>query len=182
MIINDYDIVTVADYGHGLITPKIVKILQQKSKFLAVNTQINSFNIGFQTISKYNKVNYICVHEGELRHDYRNRSDTIEELISSLSKRLSSDYILITLGSVGSLAFDNNNFIRCPAYATEVLDRTGAGDTMLAITSLCYAAGIPNDLTLFIGNLAASEMVATIGTGMKLNKTKLLKSIESIIK
>ena len=62
------------------------------------------------------------------------------------------------------------------------MDRIGAGDTLLAITSLCFAAGIPKDLTLFIGNLAAAEMVASIGTGMKLNKINLLKSIESLLK
>jgi len=180
--IRDYDVVIVADYGHGLISPKIVNILEEGSKFLAVNTQINSFNIGYHTISKYKKANYVCVHEGELRHDYRNRSDKIEYLIRNLSDRIKSDFILVTQGTVGSLAFDNRNFTSCPAYATEVVDRIGAGDTLLAITSLCFAAGIPKDLTLFIGNLAAAEMISSIGTGMKLNKINLLKSIESLLK
>ena len=38
------------------------------------------------------------------------------------------------------------------------------------------------DLTLFIGNIAAAEMIASVGTGMKLNKINLLKSIESMLK
>ena len=180
--ISEYDVVIVADYGHGLITPKIVNLLEDKSNFLAVNTQINSFNIGYHTISKFKNVNYVCVHEGELRHDYRNRSDTIEHLIRSLSNRIRSDFILVTQGAKGSLAFDNSNCTSCPTYATEVVDRIGAGDTLLAITSLCFAAGIPKDLTLFIGNLVAAEMIASIGTGMKLNKINLLKSIESLLK
>ena len=82
----------------------------------------------------------------------------------------------------GSLTFDNSDYTNRPAYATEIVDRIGAGDTLLAITSLCVAAGIPIDLTLFIGNLAAAEMVASIGTGMKLNKINLLKSIQSFLK
>ena len=180
--IREYDVVVVADYGHGLITPKIVNLLEDKSNFLAVNTQINSFNIGYHTISKYKKANYVCVHEGELRHDYRNRSDNIDHLIRNLFVRIRSDFILVTQGVKGSLAFANGNFTSCPAFATEVVDRIGAGDTLLAITSLCFAAGIPKDLTLFIGNLAAAEMVASIGTGMKLNKINLLKSIESLLK
>ena len=180
--IREYDVVIVTDYGHGLITPKIVNLLEDKSNFLAVNTQINSFNIGYHTISKYKNVNYVCVHEGELRHDYRNRSDTIEYLIRNLSNRIKSDFILVTQGAEGSLAFDNSNYESCPPYATEIVDRIGAGDSLLAITSLCFAAGIPKDLTLFIGNLAAAEMVASVGTGMKLNKINLLKSIESLLK
>ena len=122
------------------------------------------------------------MHEGELRHDYRNRIDTLEHLIRNLSNQIRSDYILITQGTKGSLAFDNTEFTNCPAYAINVVDRVGAGDTLFAITSLCFAAGIPTDLTLFIGNLAAAEMVASIGTGMKLNKINLLKSIESLLK
>jgi len=180
--IGGYDIVTVVDYGHGLITPKIVNLLEERSNYLAVNTQLNSFNVGFHTISKYKKVNYICVHEGELRHDYRNRSDTIEHLIKNLSSRIKSEVIVITQGTKGSLALNNSEFTHCPAYATKILDRIGAGDTLLAITSLCFVAGIPADLTLFIGNIAAAESIASVGTGMKLNKINLLKSIESMLK
>ena len=178
----EYDVVTVVDYGHGLITPKIVKFLEDKSKYLAVNTQLNSFNIGYHTISKYKNVDYVCVHEGELRHDYRNRSDTIEDLIKTHSDRIQAEIIVITQGTKGSLAFNNGKFTNCPAYATNVVDRVGAGDTLLAITSLCFAAGIPTDLTLFIGNLAAAEMVASMGTGIKLSKINLLKSIQSLLK
>ena len=180
--IADYDAVIVSDYGHGLVTPKIVKLLEKKSEFLAVNTQLNASNIGYHTISKYGQANYVCVHEGELRHDYRNRTDTVEHLTIDLSKRIKSDVIVITQGNKGSLAFENNRLTSCPAYARKVVDRVGAGDTLLAITSLCFAAGIPTDLTLFIGNLAAAEMVASIGTGTKLSKVDLLKSIESLLK
>jgi rfaE bifunctional protein kinase chain/domain/rfaE bifunctional protein nucleotidyltransferase chain/domain len=180
--IADYDVVTVVDYGHGLITPEIVKFLEKKSNYLGVNTQLNSFNMGYHTISKYKNVNYVCVHEGELRHDYRNRSDTVEYLLQNLSNRVKSNVIVVTKGTKGSLAFDNNEFTTCPAFAINVVDRIGAGDTLLAITSLCFAAGIPPDLTLFIGSLAAAEMVGAIGTGIKLNKIDLLKSIESLLK
>ena len=122
------------------------------------------------------------MHEGELRHDYRNRSDTVNSLIKNLSERVRSDNILITQGKKGSLAFNNDEFVSCPAYALNVVDRIGAGDTLLAITSLCFSIGIPTDLTLFIGNLAAAEMVASVGTGMRLSKTNLLKGIRSLLK
>ena len=99
-----------------------------------------------------------------------------------ISDRIKSEIIVITQGTKGSLAFDNNDFIYCPAYATKIVDRIGAGDTLLAITSLCLVVGIPTDLTLFIGNIVAAEMVGSVGTGMKLNKINLLKSIETFLK
>ena len=176
-----FDLVITVDYGHGLITPRIVELLQEKSKYLAVNTQLNSFNNEYHTISKYNKVNYVCVHEGELRHNYRNRTDTIEHLIENLSRNIKSDTIVITRGENGSLGY-NHTFTTCPAFATKVVDRIGAGDILLAITSLCLAANIPIDLVLLLGNISAAQMVASIGTGMKLNKVDFLKSILTLIK
>ena len=82
------DVVITADYGHGLITPKIVKHIEQKSRFLAVNTQLNASNISYHSISKYHSANYICIHEGELRHDYRNRTDSLENLVIDLSEKI----------------------------------------------------------------------------------------------
>lgn len=180
--IEDYDLVIVVDYGHGLITPKVVSLLEEKSTYLAINTQLNSSNVGYHSVSKYHSADYVCIHEGELRHDYRNRNDTLEHLVRDLSKRIDSDSILITRGNKGSVCYDNFEFTYCPAYAIDVIDRVGAGDTLFAITALCLKAQIPKDLTLLIGNLAAGEMVASIGTGMKLNKINLLKRIESLLK
>ena len=181
-IIGQYDVVIAVDYGHGLLTPKIINQIENKSNYLALNTQMNSFNMGHHRLSKYCNVNYVCVHEGELRDDYRDHKDNIENLTKNLSKRTNAEVIVITQGNKGSMAYDNNGVINCPAYADKVVDRIGAGDTLLAITSLCFAVGMPKDLTLLIGNLAAAKMVESIGTGMKLSKTNILKSIQSLLK
>jgi hypothetical protein len=74
---------------------------------LAINTQLNSSNVGYHSVSKYNSADYVCIHEGELRHDYRNRYDTLEHLVRDLSKRTDSDSILITRGNKGSVCYDN---------------------------------------------------------------------------
>ena len=180
--ISEYDLVIVVDYDHGLITPKIVETLEKGSRYLAVNTQLNSFNIGYHTISKYSNAHYVCVHEGELRHDYRNRHDTIEKLIKKLTERIKADAITVTLGKDGCLVCKDGKFLKAPAFAGKVVDRVGAGDTLLAITALCFAAGVPEDLTILLGSLAAAETIATYGMGSKLSKVNILKAIEALIK
>tara|TARA_B100000315_G_scaffold146920_1_gene135880 strand:- start:422 stop:1942 length:1521 start_codon:yes stop_codon:yes gene_type:complete len=180
--IGDFDIVIVVDYGHGLITPRIVDTLEKYSKYLAVNTQLNSFNMGYHTISKYKNADYVCVHEGELRHDYRNRHDTFEHLTKQLANRIKSQVITITRGNAGSILYKDGKFLESPAFSGKVVDRVGAGDTLLAITALCFVTGVPEDLTLFLGNLAAAETVASIGTGNKLNKVNLLKAVQALMK
>ena len=54
---------------------------------MAINTQLNSANFGFHTISKYHKANIVCVHEGEIRQDLRSPDKNIEELAIELSKK-----------------------------------------------------------------------------------------------
>src|SRR3989338_1444855 len=57
--LKDFDMVLVADFGHGFITPKIVTTLCKKASFLAVNVQTNSANMGFNLITKFPRADYI---------------------------------------------------------------------------------------------------------------------------
>ena len=45
-LINHTDLILVADYDHGLITKNILKILSDSKKFLVINSQLNSTNVG----------------------------------------------------------------------------------------------------------------------------------------
>ena len=54
-VIRDYDLVLVSDFGHGLIGPPMMKILCKEGHLLAVNTQTNSSNLGFNLITKYGR-------------------------------------------------------------------------------------------------------------------------------
>lgn len=178
--INDFDLVLVVDYGHGLISSKIVSFLENKSKFLAINTQLNSFNASFHSISKYKKADYVCVHSRELRHDYRNRDDSEEKLMDQLYKKMGLTNLSITLGNKGSMMLKNGVYSECPAFAGKIVDRVGAGDTFLAITSLCVAKNMPEHVSLFLGNLSAAESVASMGTGNISKKINLLKSVKAL--
>lgn len=179
--ISDVDLVLVADYGHGLITPNVVNYIQEYSPFLAVNTQINSSNIGFHTISKYARADFVCIHEGELRHDYRSRTCPEEELIENLYTKMNCRSIIITQGKKGAIGYSKETgFVQCPAFAARIIDRVGAGDSVLAITSLCLTVDLPLQSTLLIGNLAGAQSVATIGNKHGIDKTILQKSLKSL--
>ena len=44
--------VIVSDYGHGLISKKSAQIICKKSKYLAVNAQLNASNVGFHSMKE----------------------------------------------------------------------------------------------------------------------------------
>ncbi|MFC2070299.1 PfkB family carbohydrate kinase, partial [Chloroflexota bacterium] len=88
-----------------------------------------------------------------------------------------------TEGDRGALSYNGREgFVDCPAFSARVVDKIGAGDSLFAITSLCYAVGMPTDLTLLIGNLAAAGVVATIGNSKSVNKVELLKALDTVLK
>jgi rfaE bifunctional protein kinase chain/domain len=178
LLLPDCDLVIVTDYGHGLITPKIVDLLAKHSPFLAVNTQINASNIGFHTISRYPHADFVCIHEGELRMNYRSRSDNVEDLVLDLSKRLDCKSILITRGAHGTMTYtQDDGFSTCPAFAIKVVDRIGAGDAVFAICSLLAAQKAPSEVINFVGNMVGSQAVMVVGNQRSINKSQLFNAI-----
>tara|TARA_B100000686_G_C16717735_1_gene933076 strand:- start:60 stop:1580 length:1521 start_codon:yes stop_codon:yes gene_type:complete len=182
--IKNYDMVVVSDYGHGLITKNIAKILCKHSKFLALNAQANSANIGYHTIQKYKNVDCVVMNEQELRHELRNKNEKIEILARQLTKILNIKNLIVTRGSEGAFLYNskNNDLIYCPAFASKVVDKVGAGDAMLSIISLLLKLKFKNLLSLFLGSLAGALSVEELSNKTPLNKVRLFKYMQHIIK
>jgi rfaE bifunctional protein kinase chain/domain len=182
-LLPECDVVIVADYGHGLMTQRVIDVLCRKARFLSVNTQINAANNGYHTISRYPRADYICLHEGEVRLDQRDRFGKLDDLVVNLSKRLDTRLVMVTQGKHGSLLYSRNDgFSHCPAFAVKIVDRVGAGDSVLAISSLCVARSLPTDLIGFISNMVGAQAVAIVGNRSSIDKNKLLHGIEAILK
>ena len=173
----------VADYGHGLISHKAVRILERDVPFVAINTQINAANIGFHAISKYAHADHICIHEGELRLDQRNKSEDLKNLTLNLSKRMNCPSIMVTRGKNGSLLYRRGaGFHECPAFAMEVVDRVGAGDAILALTSAMAYQNVPPEIMNFVANMIGAEAVTIRGNERSVDRIKLLKGITALLK
>jgi rfaE bifunctional protein kinase chain/domain len=182
-LLPEVDVAIVADYGHGLITPKVIEVLCSQSRFLAVNTQINAANNGYHTISRYPRADYVCVHEGEIRLDQRDRWSDLRSLVTALSKRLRCRQVMVTQGKHGTLLYsEKEGFSYCPAFAMKIVDRVGAGDSVLAVSSLCAAQALPAELTGFIANMVGAQAVTIVGNRSAIDKKELLMGIEVVLK
>ena len=88
--INKNDIIIVADYGHGIITEKIRKLILSQHNKLFLNTQINSFNRGYHTVFKYKKINTLVINDSELRYEIGDKNSSIlifDESTSALDEK-----------------------------------------------------------------------------------------------
>lgn len=177
------DVVIAADFGHGLIGPSTVSELATRAPFLAVNTQVNAANLGYHAISKYPRASYVCIHEGEMRLDRRDRSSSVPDLMVDLTQRLRADTIIVTLGKKGLISYrTGGGFSTCPAFSVKVVDLIGSGDAVFAVTALCVAKDVPQDVTGFIGNLIGAQAVTIVGNSAAVDRVQLLKSVEALMK
>lgn len=182
--VKNYDLVLVLDYGHGFFTPALRKFLCSIPQFLAVNAQTNTANLGFNPITKYQKADYFCLDDKELRLAYQDNSSDINQLIKRLSKRLTSGAVTVTRGHLGATTYDPKNhvFFEAPVLSQKIVDTTGAGDAFLALTAPCVAREFPLDLVPFIGNAAGALAVGILGNRSSIEAEPFFKFITALLK
>lgn len=182
-ILPQYDLVIVNDYGHGFFDKNIIAKLGEKAKFLAVNTQTNSANTGFNLITKYPRADYVCIDEVEARLAIHQKDSDISEVISQILKMVDAQKLVITRGHFGSVACDKQEKIcQIPVLSTRVVDRVGAGDAFLAISSPCAARGVPPEAVAFIGNVVGAIHITVVGNKSSVKPEQVYKFIQTLFK
>ena len=182
--ITKFDIILVADYGHGIITEKIRKLILKNGHKVFLNTQINSFNRGYHTVFKYKKINTLVINENELRYELRDKHTEISKLAKVLSKKISVKNIVVTRGIYGSVLINtkNNLVISCPAFYQNNIDTVGAGDTFFGICSLAMGSKVESKISMFLGAISAGFAVEQIGNKFYYNFQTLKKHLTHIFK
>jgi rfaE bifunctional protein kinase chain/domain/rfaE bifunctional protein nucleotidyltransferase chain/domain len=182
-IIRMFDLVIVSDFGHGFLTDKLAKAICSKAKFLAVNTQTNGANMGFNYITKYSNVDYTAVDELEIRYAAHDKAGELSRVMKEVAAKIKCKNMIITRGSNGALGLtDRNRLISAPALATNVIDPVGAGDAFLAFTAPLVAKGVPQELVVFVGNAVGALAVQIICNREPVDPVDLKKFITTILK
>ncbi|MFH1309975.1 MAG: PfkB family carbohydrate kinase [Candidatus Omnitrophota bacterium] len=182
-IIHSYDLVIVSDFGHGFLTDNLAKMICKEAKFLAVNTQTNSANMGFNFITRYSNVDFTALDELEIRYAAHNKTGELGKIMERVVKEIKCGNLIITRGSNGALSIINKKeFLTAPALATNVIDSVGAGDAFFAFTAPLAAVGVPQDLIMFIGNAVGALAVQIICNREPVDVIDLKKFIATILK
>ena len=151
---------------------------------MSLNAQVNASNIGYHTMDKYKKVDCVIINENELRHELRDKHKTVKVLMNKLAKKVNFKNLVVTKGRDGAILYNKKSkkYYECPAFASKVVDKIGSGDAMLAILSICLRRGFEQNFSLLLGSLAAAQSVETIGNKIPVEKNKILKTIQHLIK
>ena len=182
--LRNFDMVIIPDFGHGFVTDKMIRILDEKSKYMAVNTQVNSGNRGYHVISRYSRADFVSLNEPELRLATHNRYDLVDNLAEQIGQAINAKHVSITRGTNGAimLSRDKNEIHRAPVLSTKVIDRIGAGDAFLSLAGICLGGGLPSELATFVASAAAAIDVQIVCNRDPINPVDLYKYITTLLK
>lgn len=175
-----YDLVIVSDFGHGFINDRIRRTLEGTAKFLAVNSQTNSANWGYNYITKYKKTDFVTINEHEVRLPLGMRFEGVDKLVEGAKKQLGLKNFLITHGKYGCTYTNNGSTFRAPVLTRSVKDTIGSGDALFSLASLLNYCGVDDELLPFLANCAGGMAAKVIGNKESMTHENLLGFIQEI--
>jgi bifunctional ADP-heptose synthase (sugar kinase/adenylyltransferase) len=179
---DEFDMILVSDFGNGFINSEIIQALAETKSFLAVNVQINSGNRGYNVVTHYPRADYISLNEGELRLTAHDKHGELKLIVERVCANLSCKDMAVTRGVHGVLVYSREHgYLEIPALTQQAIDRVGAGDCYLAISSLCLANRVPFDVAAFIGSAAAAVDVQIVGNKESVGKVALSKYLNTLM-
>jgi rfaE bifunctional protein nucleotidyltransferase chain/domain len=181
---EQFDLVVVTDFGHGLITPSLIATLERSAPFLAVNAQSNSANLGYNLITRYARADFICIDAPEARLAVADKRADVADIVSDmLPQKIRCPKFVVTHGRHGCVGHEEGREpVQVPAFTGTVVDTVGAGDAFFAVTAPLAAAGGTVDQLSFIGNAAGAIKVGIVGHRQSVEKVPLVKFLTTLLK
>lgn len=150
------DVVILEDYNKGVLTSdnisKLISIAHEHNVPVTVDPKKKNF-------WEYKHVDMFKPNLKELKEALNSTDNLSDEhfflkAIKEMEMNLSNKISFITLSERGVFIKDQEQQHFLPAFVRTIADVSGAGDTVISVASLCFAARMPIKDIAFIANLA----------------------------
>lgn len=170
------------DYNKGVITESIIHtvtaLCKERNVIIAVDPKKKNF-LSYKDVTIF-KPNLKEVKEGlNLLVDHIDLS-SLQQIHQRLQQHLHHQISLITLSEKGVFYQDESSHKIIPTHIRNIADVSGAGDTVIAVTSLCYAATRDMHLAAEMANIAGGLVCEQVGTAA-IDRNRLLEECEVLL-
>ncbi|KRO55520.1 MAG: carbohydrate kinase [Cryomorphaceae bacterium BACL11 MAG-121001-bin54] len=174
-LIADVDVVILQDYNKGVLTAKVIakviEIANTKNIPTIVDPKKQNF-LAYKNCTIF-KPNLAEIKAGMNINFNPDITQEIEKAAADLRELLNAKGVLLTLSGRGICINTKENFTHTPAFKRNIIDVSGAGDTVVSVAALCLASNMNlNDLSV-LSNLAGGLVCEEVGV-VPIQKEKLL--------
>jgi rfaE bifunctional protein kinase chain/domain len=173
------DAVLLSDYGYGAVSPRLFNFVRAKGALGDTPVTLDSR----YRMLDYEGVTAATPNESEVEDALRLKIGEDRAKLfdagSALIRQMKLDSLVITRGSDGMVAFEKKVApLELPIYGnSQVVDVTGAGDTVIATFTAALAAGADTASAARLANYAGGIVVMKRGTAT-VSRDELLAAIE----
>ena len=163
-VLKDLDVLIISDYAKGSVTDELCKFLIKCANEKMIPVIVDPKGTNY---SKYKNTTLCTPNTKELLTAY-GEDDQSEKNIISLGKKMCLELnltnLVLTRSEKGITIFNkvgkSENF---PVVKKDVIDVTGAGDTVVAMLAISYALGFAIEDCCKLANAAASIVCSKAG-------------------
>lgn len=183
LIESGLDAIIFEDYNKGVLTEKliskVVELAQIKNIPTAVDPKKENF-LAYRNVTLF-KPNLKELKEG-LNVDF-NISNTkleFEQAVNNLEGKLNNEISFITLSEYGVFIKNSSKKHYAKAHLRNISDVSGAGDTVIAVATLCLATKLEIEQIAEISNIAGGLVCEKSGV-VSIDKQELLQEVEELL-
>ena len=166
-IISQINLVVISDYAKGVCTDRVCQEIISKAKQSGINVIVDPKG---QNWNRYTGAYIITPNWKEFKEQVGNVDLEDEALIRKkaleLIERYQIENLLITRAERGMTLVTKKEFVTIPAIAREVVDVSGAGDTVVATLAALLGCGYNLKDAVYWSNIAGGIAVEKIGTSV----------------
>ena len=166
-LVNQHNISAIIfqDYDKGVITPGLIEKVISLGNNWKIPTLVDpkKRNFGNYRDATLFKPNFKELTEGMHLDIYKTDFDRVHDAARELQEKSGFTMVMVTLSEHGMLISKDNEFRVVATQARDVADVSGAGDTVIAVASLCLAIGLEPYQMARLANLSAGLVCERVG-------------------
>ena len=162
---NNIAAIVFQDYDKGVITPGLIENIIRLGNKLNIPTLVDPKKRNFARYRNATlfKPNFKELCEGLNLEIDKTNFDAVHDAAQKLQEKAGFKMVMITLSEHGMLISRGKEYKIIPTQARDVADVSGAGDTVIAMASLCLAIGMDANDMAALANLAAGLVCERVG-------------------
>lgn len=175
-------VIIFEDYNKGVLTEKVIKSIIELCKDRSIVTAVDPKRKNFLT---YVGVDIFKPNLKEVKEGLNVTEDGVsitmmDKIHEQLHKKINHSISFVTLSEHG--AYFNNGTTRklIPSHRRNIADVSGAGDTVIAVASLVFAATNDVELMSEMANIAGGLVCEEVGT-VAINKDRLYEECMQLL-